>query len=285
MRITRALIIPFIAALLLAFAGQAGAVTRTYPIHTRIVATTAWVGEVFEANAADGSQVCSTYDDKWAFHWSGIDNGARAGAGTDCAGAPLGGCDGRPSGTGINFKCATERRTAANGYFPTSPLVHPRENPFYLDLPYDDINNARAFADRTTVVPWANDPGYAGHKTDHTFSYMKNRWVKLTRNGRTCYAQNEDAGPAKYHDVQYVFGSNDARPASRQFGGAGMDVSPAVTGCLGFADIDGITGGITWQFVEANQVPVGPWRTVVTYSQVNGKASDATYRASITPSG
>jgi len=33
-----------------------------YPWHTDIVATTFWVGEVFDPNAADGSQVISTYD-------------------------------------------------------------------------------------------------------------------------------------------------------------------------------------------------------------------------------
>ena len=33
-----------------------------YPWHTDIVATTFWVGEVFDPNASDGSQVISTYD-------------------------------------------------------------------------------------------------------------------------------------------------------------------------------------------------------------------------------
>ena len=42
-----------------------------YPVHTNIVSTTFWVGEIFNASIADGSQVCSTYDSLWAFHWSG----------------------------------------------------------------------------------------------------------------------------------------------------------------------------------------------------------------------
>jgi hypothetical protein len=48
---------------------------RVYPMHTKIVATTFWVGELFNAALADGSQVCSTYDSDWAFHWSGVNKG------------------------------------------------------------------------------------------------------------------------------------------------------------------------------------------------------------------
>jgi hypothetical protein len=99
---------------------------------------------------------------------------------------------------------------------------------------------------------------------------MKNRWVKLVGpNGNTCYGQIEDAGPSSgsaYHDTAYVFGSNDARPANKQFGAAGADVSPALNGCLGFKDLDGDTDKVTWQFVDAP--PPGPWTKVVTTSGV-----------------
>lgn len=285
-RTAAALAILMVGALVLAVPQASAAAGRTYPTHTRIAATTAWVGEVWNGSQADGSQVCSTYDGQWAKRWSGKDNGAKAPGGTDCAGAPLGGCDGIPSGSGLNFKCATERRTSANGYWPTSAQVTPQENPFYLDVPYDDLNNSAAYRDRATVIPWANDPGYAGQAKNTAFSYMKNRWMKLTRAGQTCYAQNQDAGPALYNDRAYVFGSTDARPASREFGGAGMDVSPAVTGCLNLPDIDGISPkDITWQWVDAVDVPPGPWTRVVTYSQVNGATGSAAYIASITPGG
>ena len=100
-----------------------------------------------------------------------------------------GGCD----GVVTYGKCETERRVPANGFFPTR--MTPRENPFYLDLPFDDVNNAAAFSQRAQLIPWADDPGYAGHAHDPAFSYMKNRWVELMRDGRTCYGQIEDAGP------------------------------------------------------------------------------------------
>ncbi|MDJ0312300.1 hypothetical protein [Arthrobacter sp. H35-D1] len=213
-----------------------------YPWHTDIVATTFWVGEVFDPSAADGSQVYSTYDDDWQ--------------------ARYGGCDGV-----LTPACQTEPRTAANGYMPSS--MTPMENPFYLDLPYDDINDPAAFAERAKVIPWANDPGYAGQATNGNFSYMKNRWVRIAIKDRVCYGQIQDAGPGQYHDSAYVFGSDDARPANKKFNGAGMDVSPAINGCLGFSDLNGQNDRVDWQFVDESEVPDGPWRTIVTTSQVN----------------
>ena len=46
---------------------------EAYPLHTGIVATTFWVGEIFDPTASDGSQVYSTYDSRWAAHYGGCD--------------------------------------------------------------------------------------------------------------------------------------------------------------------------------------------------------------------
>jgi hypothetical protein len=217
--------------------------SNRYPWHTGIVSTTFWVGEIFDPNAPDGSQVYSTYDALWEQHY--------------------GGCD----GVVVNGSCETEPRTAANNYFPTH--MTPKENPFYLDLPFDDINDAQAFTERCQVIPWANAPGYAGHCNDPAFSYMKNRWVKIVGpNGKTCYGQIEDAGPGQYHDAAYVFGTNDARPANKLYNGAAMDVSPALNGCLGFSELNGDTDRVSWQFVDDNDVPPGPWKIIVTTTGV-----------------
>jgi hypothetical protein len=216
---------------------------RRYPLHTGIVATTFWVGEIFDPHSPNGSQVISTYDVHWLHHY--------------------GGCDGVVTGG----RCQTQRRVAANGFFPT--LMTPRENPFYLDLPFDDVNDAAAFSQRARFIPWAHDRGYAGHAHDPAFSYMKNRWVKLTRDGRTCYGQIEDAGPGVYDDYRYVFGAGDPRPASRLYNGAGLDVSPALTGCLGFSELNGDDNRVDWQFVDAAEVPTGPWTRLVTTQGVS----------------
>ena len=89
----------------------------------------------------------------------------------------------------------------------------------------------------------------------------------------TCYAQNEDAGPAGssnsgYEDKSYVFGSDDARPLNKLYQGAGLDVSPAVNGCLAYVELNGDTDQVNWQFVDDVDVPDGPWKKAVTTSQV-----------------
>jgi hypothetical protein len=97
---------------------------------------------------------------------------------------------------------------------------------------------------------------------------MKNRWVELSKDGHTCYGQIEDAGPGDYHDSNYVFGTSDARPQNTQYGGAGLDVSPALNGCLGFAELNGDSDRLSWRFIEAGQVPAGPWTRLITTTPV-----------------
>ncbi|WP_236790615.1 hypothetical protein [Amycolatopsis sp. GM8] len=213
------------------------------PWHTRIVATTFWVGEIFDPTAADGSQVTSAYDDDWLEHY--------------------GGCD----GVLLNGSCETEPRTAANDYFPTR--FAPRENPFYLDLPFDDVNDDRAFAMRGQVVPWAVQPEFASSATDRSVSFLKNHWVRIRSGDRICYGQVEDAGPGEYADARYVFSTTDERPANTRYNGAGMDVSPALNGCLGFRDLNGENDRVDWQFVDSKDVPPGPWQKIITTSGVN----------------
>lgn len=215
---------------------------REYPWHTNIVATTFWVGEILDPTAPDGSQVQSAYDSRWMESY--------------------GGCDGQV----INGSCETEARSEADSWLPRN--MTPKENPFYLDLPFDDVNNPRGFSIRGDVIPWADDPGYAGRETDKSFSYMKNRWVRITKSGRECYGQIQDAGPTLYDDDNYVFGTDDPRPANTRFNGAGLDVSPALNGCLGFDSLNGASDLVNWQFVEEEDVPDGPWLEIVTTRQV-----------------
>jgi hypothetical protein len=68
---------------------------------------------------------------------------------------------------------------------------------------------------------------------------VKNRWVQLTGpNGQTCYGQIEDAGRGN-HDASHMFAAQSIRPANRAFGGARLDVSPALNGCLWLRRLDG----------------------------------------------
>lgn len=222
--------------------GPAGGGARS-PWHTSIPVTTFWVGEVLDPQASDGSQRISTYDSRWLTSY--------------------GGCDGVVTQAG---SCETEQRHPEDGWWPTQMM--PRENPFYLDLPYDDVNDPTGFARRCEVVPWADEVGHP-RCTDRDHSYLKNRWVEVRGpSGRTCFGQVQDAGPAVYDDARYVFGEDDARPASPEYAGAGMDVSPALNGCLGLSELDGEGDLVDWRFVEAGAVPEGPWRELVTTSPV-----------------
>jgi hypothetical protein len=90
----------------------------------------------------------------------------------------------------------------------------------------------------------------------------------ISKDGKTCYGQIQDAGPGQYNDADYVFGTNDRRPKNTKFNSAGMDVSPALNGCLGFTDLNGDNDHVDWRFVEPADVPGGPWRTLVTTSGV-----------------
>lgn len=261
-------------------AAASGSGSSAYPLHSNIISTTFWVGEIFNASLSDGSQVCSTYNSQWAYQHTGVKLGTVDAGAAGCPGSYYGGCDGVSSGSGADFKCATERRVASNGYFPLNQ-PKPLQNPFYLDLPYDDLNDGVAFQERCRVIPWAaadNAATGADHCADQGYSYMKNRWVQITGpNGSTCYGQIEDAGPSsgsEYHDSAYVFGAGDARPVNQSFSadatqGAGMDVSPALNGCLGFAELDGSSDRVSWRFIDRANVPAGPWLTVETTSGVS----------------
>ena len=152
-------------------AHSSGGGTASYPIHTRVTATVFWIGEP-KGNGSSESNAISAWDDSWLAHYGGVD-------------------DPRPL------------RLAADGYFPRGFM--PKENPFYVDLPYNDFDdNGDPRTDRLRVVPWAGR--YAGQlasfeNRQRPFSVLKNRWVKLMREGRVCYAQWEDSGPYLYDDA------------------------------------------------------------------------------------
>jgi hypothetical protein len=201
-----------------------------YPVHRNIVATVFWIGEGSNEDTGFITNEISAWDDRWLEHYGGVDD--------------------------------PERR---NGYHPAG--FTPKENPFYFDVPYNDFQESgERRPDAHRVVPWAGERAHWGPRD----SMVKNRWVKIMREGRTCYAQWEDAGPTHYDDVDYVFGT--ARPRNertpRFANGTGMDVSPAVRDCLGFQGINNAENRVDWQFVKAADVPDGPWKEIVTTSGV-----------------
>ena len=196
-----------------------------YLIHRNITATVFWVGEP-QGRGSSEDNALSAWDDDWQVHFGGFDDPFNR-----------------------------------NGYYPVG--FTPKENPFYLDLPYNDFDDAgKRKANAFEVVPWAKEKTWGPQE-----SMLKNRWVKLTRNGAVCYGQIEDSGPYEYDDHAYVFGT--AKPKNSLANSAGLDVSPALRDCLKFEGENNDDNKVDWQWVEAKDVPAGAWKQVVTTSEIN----------------
>jgi hypothetical protein len=191
-----------------------------YPWKTHITATIFWCGE--QPTPRNPTPNCkSSWDTQWSINFGGYD-------------------DPNP-----------ENRIAdhAMGEFRPKGFI-PKLNPFYIALPYNDVmryNQHKPEASR--VIPWFTRMNPAPGKT-----VLKGRWLQIYAGGRSCYAQWEDCGPWVTDDWEYVFG--DKPPMTRQNNAAGIDLSPAVRDYLGMRSGQ----KVHWRFVEASQVPYGPWK-------------------------
>jgi hypothetical protein len=183
-----------------------------FPWKNGIVTTVFWIGEKPTENNPVPNR-SSSWDSNWTRSYGGIDN---------------------------------PDRSKRHDFIPAN--FTPRQNPFYVALPYNDksINGHRPEAPR--VVPWFKE-AYQGPAV----STCKGRWLAIRKGNKTVYAQWEDAGPFRTDHWQYVFGNERPKPNLNR--GAGLDVSPAVRDYLGMQDTD-VTD---WRFVEFSEVPPGPW--------------------------
>ncbi|MEO5721195.1 MAG: hypothetical protein ABIR71_06975 [Chthoniobacterales bacterium] len=179
---------------------------------TNIVTTTFWIGELPTANNPVPNR-SSSWDKDWTQNYGGYDNPDPA-----------------------------QRRNLIPVKFT------PRQNPFYVALPYNDKAREGHRPEAATVVPWFKE-AYQGPAV----STCKGRWIAVRYGNRTVYAQWEDAGPFRTDHWQYVFGNERPKPNLNK--GAGLDVSPAVRDYLGMQDTD-VTD---WKFVDFKDVPAGPW--------------------------
>lgn len=183
-----------------------------YPWRRNIVTTVFWVGEQPTAN--NPTPNCkSSWDQNWHANFGGYDNPAPA----------------------------TRRN-----YIPIK--FTPRQNPFYIALPYNDVTRGTTKPESRRVIPWFKQAFEREGK-----SVCKGRWVAIRHRNRIAYAQWEDCGPFRTDHWQYVFGNDRPKPNLNQ--GAGLDVSPAVRDYLGLSGKD----ICDWKFVEFRDVPNGPW--------------------------
>jgi hypothetical protein len=131
----------------------------------------------------------------------------------------------------------------------------PKENPFYVALPYGEFASDGLLKTGASEVPWYR-PGLA--------PLLKNRWIEIRHKGRVCFAQWQDVGPCGEDDFDFVFGASRI-PQNTFDAKAGLDVSPAVWHALGMTE----NVPTAWRFVDAADVPDGPWTEIVTASGNN----------------
>jgi len=187
--------------------------TTRYPWKTNIITTVFWIGEQpTQNNPVPNTK--SSWDANWVGNYGGYDN---------------------------------PDPSARRDYTPAAFI--PRQNPFYVALPYNDVTRGRFKPEAPLVIPW-----FKQAFTQQGQSVCRGRWLAIRKGNRVCYAQWEDCGPFRTDHFQYVF--QNERPKPNLNKGAGLDVSPAVRDFLGMQSTD-VTD---WQFVEVRDVPAGPWR-------------------------
>jgi hypothetical protein len=183
-----------------------------YPRHEKVVASMFYIGEPASADNGYIANSDSTWDERWEEQYGGIDD-------------------------------PNNRK----GLLPAGFI--PKENPFYVALPYNDLDEEGNRKPSAAVIYW-RDQAKEGR------SLVKDRWVEVCRGVVCAYGQVEDAGPFGEDDAAYVFGK--AKPQNAQGLKAGIDVSPAIDQYL---NLNG-SGTVAWRFVDAP--PAGPWDDTIT---------------------
>ena len=190
---------------------------RQSPVHNNIATTVFWVGERAKPNSGWSDNLDSAWDMRWKENFGGLDS-------------PV----------------------YRDGYFPAK--FHPKQNPFYVALPFNDISNPGYLS----TCPLLK---YFKFKRASKKSVCKNRWIEIVSEGKACYAQWQDVGPIFTNDYDYAFRGEKPKAHSQDM--AGLDVSPAIRDFLQLRKGNGRTN---WRFVDDSEVPSGPWTEIITKS-------------------
>ncbi len=191
-----------------------------YPWRLHVTTTMFWIGEQ-PTERNPVPNTKSSWDQNWMANFGGYD-------------------DPEPVNRIANF---------TTGEFRPRAFV-PKLNPFYVALPYNDVVSLHQHKpEASRVIPW-----FLRMRPQPGETVCKGRWVQIYNGRSSCYAQWEDCGPWVTDDWEYVFGNKP--PQTTQNGAAGIDISPAVRDYLTLEP----GKKVHWRFVEAAQVPYGPWK-------------------------
>jgi hypothetical protein len=185
-----------------------------YPWKRNIATTIFWCGEAASVNNPVHNR-SSSWDLNWSTNFGGYDN---------------------------------PDPSARRNFIPIA--FTPRQNPFYVALPYNDVTHGATKPEAKQVIPWFKQTFVREGQ-----SVCHDRWIEIRNpvTGKTCYAQWDDCGPFRTDHWQYVFGNELPKPNLNR--GAGLDVSPSVRDFLGLAPLS----YTDWRFVEFRDIPKGPW--------------------------
>ena len=125
-----------------------------YPWKREIVTTTFWIGEKPAKNNPVPNHA-SSWDADWAKHYGGTD---------------------------------TPDKTDRVDFRPADFV--PGQNPFYVALPYNDIQADGHKPEAASIIPWFQADCKGPGKT-----VCKGRWLAIRFKDRVTYAQWEDCGP------------------------------------------------------------------------------------------
>lgn len=212
-------------------APSAGAGRILYPWKTHVTCTIFWIGEQ-PTNRNPTPNCKSSWDQNWATNFGGYD-------------------DPEPTNRIANH---------STGEFRPKKFI-PKLNPFYVALPYNDVQGwGKHKPEASRVIPW-----FSRMRPEPGKTVCKGRWIQIYNGSRSCWGQWEDCGPWETDDWEFVFGNKP--PKTTQNGSAGIDLSPAIRDYLGLRSGQ----KVHWRFVEASQVPFGPWKK---YGQQQPVAND-----------
>lgn len=205
-----------------------------------VVASLFWAGEGASDENGYIQNASSAWQENWAGYFGGIDD-------------------------------PKKRAMGAGGA--SWPLFAPKENPFYVAIPLNDLKGGtpKVWAG---MLPWASE-AYNRYRRPpwiwDQVSTVKNQWLQITAlhsgEERVAYAQIQDAGPFGEDDTDYALLAA-APPKNRKGLKAGIDLSPALMHWLtGSAQTGKVT--VSWRWVLGGEaaVPPGPWKSIVTESQ------------------
>jgi len=269
-----------------------GSAVAYYPTHT-VNATCFWVNEPADSSNAGISNVPSVFDAQWGIHF--FNRSIPMSKGNYVCGGRAPKCcielDPVVLTNDTSLVARYKKCTPAPGYNPYYFAL-----PYYdfgssdwdvccdagtackwgVKGPHRDqrrFNRPPARGDRVdkrkpadllrSYLYWYNTTSPAD-LANPNFSLVQYHWISVTNeaNGQTCYGQWADAGPFGEADAPYVFGNK--RPICTINDNAGLDLSPTLVQCIELdvtsgnppADTEGL---VTWQFVDEEDVPAGPW--------------------------